>query len=191
MAKQVGFVALEDGYVHLDKVSDDVLEACLAYVEGGDLSIKLPAPPLSDEFKGTLLEYTHVAHVFNIPILMKAAMHAFCTAYHRRTKDFALNEAAMPKMLVEATFEGNPVRRYLASTAPECIIPGMICRNALPHEKADIDRVCAIVYNQWHSIRSGEGKDVHQVSMPGENSCCSWSSSSRKGKERGGGRGFD
>jgi hypothetical protein len=138
-------------------VSEDVLEACLSYLEGGELLIKLPAPPLSDEFKRTLLEYTHVAHVFNVPILMKAAMHAFCTAYHRRAKDFAVNEA-IRRLLVETTFEGNPSRRYLASTAPECIIPGMICRNGLPYEKADIDRVCTIEYDQWHRMWSGEGK---------------------------------
>ncbi|OCT54444.1 hypothetical protein CLCR_00844 [Cladophialophora carrionii] len=157
MVNKFGFVALEDGYVNLGKVSEDVLEACLAYLEGGYLYITLPAPPLSDEFKRKLLEFTHVAHVFNIPILMRTAMHAFCTAYHRCVKDLCINEV-MRHVVLEATFEGNPVSRYLASTPPERIITGMICRDGLPHEKADIDRICTVEHDQWHRIWSGEAK---------------------------------
>ncbi|KAJ9606475.1 hypothetical protein H2200_009436 [Cladophialophora chaetospira] len=149
--------ALEDGYMRLHNVSGEVVEACLSYLEGEYLFIKLPPSPLSDEFKTKLLQHTHFAHVLNIPRLMRAAMHALCTTVHSSPIDWVYDDA-MIKLLDEFTFEGNPARRYLSSGGGSKIIKAEIGGVDFPDDEEGVHRICGFDHAQWRGLWTGEGK---------------------------------
>lgn len=154
-----GFSALEDAYIRLSNMSEDVVEACLSFLKGKHLYIKLSPSPLSIEFTRKLLEYTQFAYVLNIPRLMRAAMHALCTAFHSSPMDWKYDDA-MIMLLNEVTYRGNPARRFLSSMAadPSRVIKAEIGSNDFPSDEEGIRRICFIDSKQWHGLFSGGGK---------------------------------
>jgi hypothetical protein len=130
------------GSLHLSHVDSVVLRRVVGFLRGYHLLVNLGTleKQLTDKQKLWLIQHTHLAHIFKIECLQRAAMHALCASILRRSEDWS-DTSASQRLLDEFTYAGNPARRVLLE-GPGCILPSATGKETLPCSKEQVESIC-------------------------------------------------
>jgi hypothetical protein len=104
------------GEIYCPLVTQKTIQNIIRFLKGSPLPIPVGSATtaLTKEQKISILLYSNFAHLFDIEVLQRAAMHALCAATKRRPQDWADKDANMA-LLRKHTYYNNPIWQVMAS----------------------------------------------------------------------------